>query len=148
MRRVRVKARRMMRVGLASCVSAALWLASQLAAADVPLSCGAATARPAPAPIEPGGAAVRFYPNLAYREAGQFSIQLTAPGGELVELDVEIPQSEGRLLADLAANTMVLEREDGPERVRIRLRAPRRLVWKLQEFARPGAKSASRRARS
>lgn len=53
----------------------------------------------------------------------------------LVEMEVEIPQSEGRLLADLAANAMVIHREDGPERVRLRLRAPRRLVWKLQEFA-------------
>jgi GTP-binding protein HflX len=52
----------------------------------------------------------------------------------LVELDVEIPQSEGRLLADLAANTMVLSREDGPERVKLKLRAPRRLVWKLRNF--------------
>lgn len=56
----------------------------------------------------------------------------------LVELDLEIPQSEGRLLADLAANTMVLSREDGPEKVRMRLRAPRRLVWKLKEFTANG----------
>ena len=53
----------------------------------------------------------------------------------LVELDVEIPQSEGRLLADLAANTMVLRREDGPEVVKLRVRAPRRLVWKLRSFS-------------
>jgi GTP-binding protein HflX len=53
----------------------------------------------------------------------------------LVELEVDIPQSEGRLLADLAANTMVLSREDGEERVRLRLRAPRRLLWKLKQFA-------------
>ncbi|HKS16796.1 MAG TPA: GTPase HflX [Planctomycetota bacterium] len=52
----------------------------------------------------------------------------------LIELDLEIPQSEGRLLADLAANTMVLKREDGPERVKLKLRAPRRLVWKLKKF--------------
>jgi GTP-binding protein HflX len=56
----------------------------------------------------------------------------------LVELDVEIPQSEGRLLADLAANTMVLRREDGPEKVKMRLRAPRRLIWKLKEFTANG----------
>jgi GTP-binding protein HflX len=60
----------------------------------------------------------------------------------LVELDVEIPQSEGRLLADLSANTMVLEREDGPERVRLRVRAPRRIVWKLERFARDRAGQA------
>ena len=53
----------------------------------------------------------------------------------LVELEVEIPQSEGRLLAELAANTMVLEREDGPEVVRMRLRAPRRLLWRVRKFA-------------
>jgi len=53
----------------------------------------------------------------------------------LVEMDVEIPQSEGKLLSDLAANAMVLSREDGPERVRLRVRAPRRFVWKLKQFA-------------
>ncbi|HEY3225834.1 MAG TPA: GTPase HflX [Planctomycetota bacterium] len=53
----------------------------------------------------------------------------------LVELEVEIPQSEGRLLADLAANAMVLQREDGSERVRMRLRAPRRLLWRLSRYA-------------
>jgi len=53
----------------------------------------------------------------------------------LVELEVEIPQSEGRLLADLAANAMVLQREDGPERVRLRLRAPKRLLWRLGRYA-------------
>ncbi len=53
----------------------------------------------------------------------------------LVELDVEIPQSEGRLLADLAANAMVVRREDGPELVRLRLRAPKRLLWRLARFA-------------
>jgi len=47
---------------------------------------------------------------------------------------VEIPQSEGRLLADLAANTMVLSREDGLENVKMKLRAPRRLLWKLRKF--------------
>jgi GTP-binding protein HflX len=55
----------------------------------------------------------------------------------LVELEVSIPQSEGRLLADLAANTMVLSREDGPERVKLKVRAPRRMVWKLKEFEFP-----------
>ena len=52
----------------------------------------------------------------------------------LEELEVEIPQSEGRLLADLAANTMVLSREDGLENVKMKLRAPRRLLWKLRKF--------------
>ena len=52
----------------------------------------------------------------------------------LVELEVEIPQSEGRLLADLAANAVILKREYGPERVRMRLRAPRRMLWKLRSF--------------
>lgn len=56
----------------------------------------------------------------------------------LVELEVAIPQSEGKLLADLAANAVLLEREYGAERVRMRLRAPRRMLWKLREYAADG----------
>lgn len=56
----------------------------------------------------------------------------------LVELEVAIPQSEGKLLADLAANAVLLEREYGDERVRMRLRAPRRLLWRLKEFVTDG----------
>jgi len=56
----------------------------------------------------------------------------------LVEMEVAIPQSEGKLLADLAANAVLLEREYGDERVRMRLRAPRRLLWRLKEFVTDG----------
>ena len=52
----------------------------------------------------------------------------------LDEMTVEVPLSQGRLLAEVGANCVVLGRETINEHVRMRLRAPKRLIWKLEPY--------------
>jgi hypothetical protein len=51
-----------------------------------------------------------------------------------VDVDVEIPQSEGRLLAELATWSVPVSRDYVDSTVRMRLRVPRRALYKLERF--------------
>jgi GTP-binding protein HflX len=52
----------------------------------------------------------------------------------LVDVDVEIPQSEGRLLAELATWSVPIARDYVDSSVRMRLRVPKRALYKLERF--------------
>ena len=52
----------------------------------------------------------------------------------LEELDLEVPLSEGRLLAELGGSCIILRREYLNEHVRMRVRAPKRQIWKLAPY--------------
>jgi GTP-binding protein HflX len=58
----------------------------------------------------------------------------------LVDVDVEIPQSEGRLLAELATWSVPVERSYVDSAVRMRLRVPPRAHYKLEKFRRPATR--------
>jgi GTP-binding protein HflX len=58
----------------------------------------------------------------------------------LVDVDVEIPQSEGRLLAELATWSVPVERTYVDSAVRMRLRVPSRALYKLEKFRRPATR--------
>ena len=52
----------------------------------------------------------------------------------LRDLEVEIPLSEGRLLAELTTWSVLVEREYVDGHVRMRLRVPDRALYKLEKF--------------
>jgi GTP-binding protein HflX len=52
----------------------------------------------------------------------------------LVDLEVEIPQSEGKLLAELASWSVLVGRDFADGVVRMKLRVPPRAVYKLERF--------------
>lgn len=52
----------------------------------------------------------------------------------LVEVTADIPHAEGRLLAEIAADAMVVRREFVNEHTRMTVRVPPRMVWKLEKF--------------
>jgi GTP-binding protein HflX len=65
--------------------------------------------------------------------------QLTARVAErltkrLIDVDVEIPQSEGKLLAELATWSVPVKREYVDSCVRMTLRVPSRALYKLEKF--------------
>ncbi len=49
-------------------------------------------------------------------------------------MEVTIPLREGKLLAEIASHSVVLEQEFLDETVRMKLRVPRWAIWKLKEF--------------
>jgi len=52
----------------------------------------------------------------------------------LVEVIADIPHAEGKLLAELAANALIVRREFINEHARMTLRVPPRLLWKVERF--------------
>jgi len=65
--------------------------------------------------------------------------QLTARVAErltkrLIDVDVEIPQSEGKLLAELTTWSVPVKREYVDSSVRMTLRVPSRALYKLEKF--------------
>jgi GTP-binding protein HflX len=55
----------------------------------------------------------------------------------LIDVEVEIPQSEGKLLAELATWSVPVKREYVDSSVRMRLRVPSRALYKLEKFRIP-----------
>jgi GTP-binding protein HflX len=53
---------------------------------------------------------------------------------QLVDVEVEIPLSEGRLLAELPAWSIMTDRSYADEHVRMSLRVPPRVLYKLERF--------------
>ncbi|MBI2932699.1 MAG: GTPase HflX [Planctomycetes bacterium] len=53
----------------------------------------------------------------------------------LVEMDLLVPVSEGKLLSEILSHSVVLEQSFVDEHVRMRVRAPRFAVWKLERFS-------------
>jgi len=62
---------------------------------------------------------------------GQVAERLTR---KLIDVDVEIPQSEGKLLAELSTWSILVKREYVDSRVRMTLRVPSRALYKLERF--------------
>ncbi len=56
---------------------------------------------------------------------------------QLVDVEVEIPLSEGRLLAELPSWSVLRERRYANEHVRMALRVPPRVLYKLERFRLP-----------
>jgi GTPase len=52
----------------------------------------------------------------------------------LVDMTVEIPASEGKLLSEIASHSVVVEQQYVDDRVRMRLRVPPHAAWKLERF--------------
>ena len=52
----------------------------------------------------------------------------------LIDVDVEIPQSEGKLLAELSTWSVPVKREYVDSCVRMTLRVPARALYKLERF--------------
>ena len=52
----------------------------------------------------------------------------------LIDVEVEIPQSEGKLLAELSTWSVPLKREYGNTSVRMTLRVPSRALYKIERF--------------
>jgi len=53
---------------------------------------------------------------------------------KLIDVDVEIPQSEGKLLAELSTWSVPVKKEYVDSRVRMTLRVPSRALYKLERF--------------
>ena len=53
---------------------------------------------------------------------------------KLIDVDVEIPQSEGKLLAELSTWSVPVKREYVDSSVRMTLRVPSRALYKLEKF--------------
>jgi len=68
---------------------------------------------------------------------------------KLIDVDVEIPQSEGKLLAELSTWSIPVKREYVDSRVRMTLRVPSRALYKLEKFRveeKPPSRGRSRRS--
>ncbi len=57
----------------------------------------------------------------------------------LIDIEVAIPQSEGRLLAELSTWSAPVSKEYVDDEVRMKLRVPRRALYKLEKFRSAGA---------
>jgi len=59
----------------------------------------------------------------------------------LVELELTIPVTEGKLLSEIAAHSVIVEQQFVDTQVKMRLRAPRHQLWKLERYAHANGKS-------